>query len=287
VRSISTAMLAGIGKGYLLYYTVADIGLYFAFKFARNDLYYWMPLEGGMGLIVTFMGRLLIKVITDYTGCVHFRAAVEMGGFYWTVNMVLSVVVSFASVWLYFDEVGDEGGLQQDFAWRVVGGVSIAWIVLFAIFMMVINGAYWGTFYSTQTGNAWAQQAFLDKAAGPEKRATEIISFNRHMWQSIREDVREYFKENWETWEEEAEDWFDEYFIMGVDDDLLPPAVLRREKMAHGGGERSERRRRSSIGGFGEGPKGNPKMSPTAVLARALSPKRCESRSIVPVVSAA
>jgi len=100
---------------------------------------------------------------------------------------------------------------------------------------------YRKTFFSLQTGNEWAQSRFLNEENSDETRAT-IIARNRHLWQSIRPQVREWFKENWPRWIEEKPEWFNQVFISNVDDDLLPPEVLMLQNLM-GGGER----RRSSI----------------------------------------
>ena len=51
------------------------------------------------------------------------------------------------------------------------------------------------TFYSFQSANQWAQNYFLNEENSDETRAA-IIEINRRQWQSIRTQVREWFKEN-------------------------------------------------------------------------------------------
>jgi hypothetical protein len=88
VRSMSMALLAMVGSQWVLVYLVSDMGLYFTYKMLRRDLWHWMPLEGAASVMVSALERLVVKVLVDSTGVVQFRAAGEMGGCYWTFDMV-------------------------------------------------------------------------------------------------------------------------------------------------------------------------------------------------------
>jgi len=46
----------------------------------RRDFWYWLRLEGGASLATAVIERTLVKVVADFTGCVHFRHPFEMGG---------------------------------------------------------------------------------------------------------------------------------------------------------------------------------------------------------------
>ena len=101
---------------------------------------------------------------------------------------------------------------------------------------------YRATFFSLQTGNDYFQNYFL-KTGNTDQRRASIVKKNRHLWQSIRPQVREWLKENWPRWVEEKPEWFNQVFISNVDDDLLSPEVLVQQHQIAGGS-----RRRSSIG---------------------------------------
>ena len=80
--------------------------------------------------------------------------------------MMSALVVPFVAVPLYFANVGNsdadnddeglEGGgnrtLREKDAWILVGGVSVGWLVLFAVFLACMKKKYRKTFWSTQTG---------------------------------------------------------------------------------------------------------------------------------------
>jgi hypothetical protein len=88
VRSVSMALLAMVGGQWLLVYLVSDMGLYFAYKILRRDLWHWVPLQGAASVVQSVLERLVVKVLVDFTGVIQFRAAGEMGGSYFTFNMV-------------------------------------------------------------------------------------------------------------------------------------------------------------------------------------------------------
>jgi hypothetical protein len=88
VRSVSLALLAMVGSQWVLVYLVSDMGFYFTYKILRRDFWHWIPLEGAAELVVTVMERLVVKVLVSFTGVLQLRAAGEMGGCYWTFEMV-------------------------------------------------------------------------------------------------------------------------------------------------------------------------------------------------------
>jgi hypothetical protein len=88
LRGVSMALLVMTGWRYVATYFVADMGVFFAYKILRNDFWHWAPLTGMASVVVSVLLRLTFKVIADYTGVLFFRIALELGGCYWTFNMV-------------------------------------------------------------------------------------------------------------------------------------------------------------------------------------------------------
>ena len=91
VRSVSLALLAMVGGQWVLVYLVSDMGLYFVYKILRRDLWHWVPLEGAASVLESVLERLIVKVLVDFTGVIQFRGAAEMGGAFFTFNMVRAV----------------------------------------------------------------------------------------------------------------------------------------------------------------------------------------------------
>ena len=88
VRSVSMALLAMVGGQWVLLYLVGDMGLYFVYKILRRDLWHWIPLEGAASVVESVLERLIVKVLVDFTGVIQFRGAAEMGGCFFTFNLV-------------------------------------------------------------------------------------------------------------------------------------------------------------------------------------------------------
>ena len=55
IRSFSSALIMLVGKRYFAWYLLGDIVFYFALKIARNDLHYWLPIDGAPGFLFYFV----------------------------------------------------------------------------------------------------------------------------------------------------------------------------------------------------------------------------------------
>jgi len=67
-RSVGCALLAaspGGGK-VLLAFVGIEMLVYLAFKTARGDFYYWPRLDGAMAFILSFLTRMVVKVVVDF-----------------------------------------------------------------------------------------------------------------------------------------------------------------------------------------------------------------------------
>ena len=67
------ALLAAVNSTLLVYFVGGELILYLAFKMARSDFYYFLRLEGPFGFFASFLTRVIVKVIVDFSGCLHFR----------------------------------------------------------------------------------------------------------------------------------------------------------------------------------------------------------------------
>ena len=73
-RSIGYALLAAAGGATMVWSFVScEMLIYLAWKVLRGDFFYWFRVEGFLGFFGSFLIRVLVKVIVDFTGCVHFR----------------------------------------------------------------------------------------------------------------------------------------------------------------------------------------------------------------------
>jgi hypothetical protein len=235
-------MLMLVDKKYFVWYSACDIVIYFGQKIARGDFSYWVPVEGAFGIFTSFTMRLVVKTVTDYTGIVQFRGAAEMGGIYWSANMLAANAFPFAAVAFYFAKTAPGAVvLVKKTAWRIVGSLSGAWLVFFLLFLALMKKEYRGTFFSFETGNEWAMSFFLK--GDTDAKRVKPLRLNKRKWKKIRPQMKEFVLDNWERWEEENPDFFSEAFKKRVPDDMLPTVELKKQTVAGGG-----QRRRSSFG---------------------------------------
>jgi hypothetical protein len=223
----------------VLYCYLGDHALYLAYKIARRDLYHWVPLEGVTMVVESVIERVCIKAITDFTGVAQFRAMGEMGGIAWTYSQGVALAAPLVATHVYVNSSNN----HADDIWTVVGILSGSQIFFFACFLLLMKREFWGTFFSLQTGHAWAKENFVEGDTDELKAWT--LGCNKKLWMSIRDGVKAWTLENWERWEEEKPIWFTDGWKAQVDDDMIPAESLAR---MNGQGVI---RRRSSFGGVG------------------------------------
>eukprot|EP00518_Triparma_eleuthera_P022167 CAMPEP_0197568442 /NCGR_PEP_ID=MMETSP1320-20131121/37322_1 /TAXON_ID=91990 /ORGANISM="Bolidomonas sp., Strain RCC2347" /LENGTH=420 /DNA_ID=CAMNT_0043130717 /DNA_START=71 /DNA_END=1330 /DNA_ORIENTATION=+ len=80
------------GPSYVVLAIAAEHALYFFVKSSRNDLWYWIPVYGCLGIMKSIIARFVIKVVADFTACVQFRHPNEVGGLYWSMTLLLTAV---------------------------------------------------------------------------------------------------------------------------------------------------------------------------------------------------
>jgi len=73
-RSLGTAMIAaGAGQTVLLYFVAGEMLFYLQYKIMRHDFYWWPRVSGVRAVVFGFFVRIIVKIIVDYSGCLHFR----------------------------------------------------------------------------------------------------------------------------------------------------------------------------------------------------------------------
>jgi hypothetical protein len=249
-RCLGAALLMLTNKFYLFGFFAVDQGMYLGYKVARGDFDYWMPVDGGTGLFLSLLMRVIVKNIADFTGVVQFRAPGEMGGLYFTVNAVLCFALCFAALKVYFaSEVGKVSELNEDFATSAFFGLFGFWVLMAALFASLIKREYWGTFVGLETGTEWATKFFLEGKT--DKAKSKTVRLNKKKWRRIRGAVKDWVREGWWKWKEDKPEWFTDTWISKLPDDFIPGGEdrgalqqLRRKSSIFGGDKK-----RLSLGG--------------------------------------
>ena len=274
IRSLSAAVLLATSFSNFFLYLLLDHGLYFLQKILRGDFTYWVPIEGTVGVLLSFLFRHSVKLIVDFTCIVHFRSAAELGGMFWLANLFISLVLAYACVFLYYSQDQEDDKYFMPRASALVGlsALTVAWLVNFAVFIKVMKKEYRGTFLSTQTGASFSRDYFL-RGKNDEVRAG---IFRRHQshWKSIRPAVKRWVQACWWKWEDDKPDWFNDWFVASVPDDMIPKeklAALEKEG-------RSRRSRRGSLVGASFGRKRSSNVDMALLLGNSMGGKVAEER---------
>jgi hypothetical protein len=136
----------------------------------------------------------------------------------------------------------EEAVMSESVAWMLVVSLVSSFTGVGLLFMLLINGKYRRTFYSTQTSTEWVC-SYFSKEGATDCSKMGIYTLRRAKWKHIREEVKEWTLANWERIEAESPEWFNTALVDQVEDEMIPAASLRKLKMSSGGS-----RRRSSLG---------------------------------------
>ena len=95
-------MLAATNKSLLIYILVGEMILYILFKFVRGEITTSTRIDSfKIKLIDSFFSHIIVKVIGDFTGYVHWRHPSMMGGAYYSANMIWAQAFLFVALHLY------------------------------------------------------------------------------------------------------------------------------------------------------------------------------------------
>ncbi|GMH80624.1 hypothetical protein TL16_g08626 [Triparma laevis f. inornata] len=202
----STAVFAYLG---------IDMALYLAYKLLRWDFYYWLPIYGLPGAFFAFWSRVIVKIVVDFTACVHFRHAYELGGSYFTFTFLTMPVDCFYFGSRYLEHVESDAGKSRQLpmvlnapqVYGFIGGVMALQVMTFVLFLRTINPEYIRTFYSSRSGNAQAMAAFYENNEDTHK--LENFNRNRHKWKKIKEEVLTWVNSKILEWNESQPEWWD------------------------------------------------------------------------------
>ena len=230
MRVISCSSLLYINQAWFSAYIGADMFIYLFFKIVRNNFRYWLRIDGLPGLFISLLTRVVVKFVNDFTLNPQFRHPMDVGGIYWTFNMIAHQLFCFVSVYLLqeFGEDIDEARVTA--LWIIVTALFIFTNANFCWFLTLINKKYLTTFFDMRTGKQFLCDLFRD--ASTDKEKFYIFSKHKSYYKSINKEIKEWLtEENWERWEENDDEednssWFNPKGISHIPEELLPPAVL-------------------------------------------------------------
>ena len=102
-------MLAVTDKNLLFAAVGGEILLYLLYKVARGELWIHFKVGGAVsGVFLSFTYRLVVKVIVDFTGCVHFRNPLELGALAFSLSMLWAQIFPFVTLTFFEDDDNKE-----------------------------------------------------------------------------------------------------------------------------------------------------------------------------------
>ena len=134
--------------------------IYIVFKSLRRDYRHWLRINGPLGLFASLLMRLVVKFVNDFTLNPQFRHQMDLGGAYWTFNMIAHQLFCFVSVYLLqeYGENVDEARVNA--LWIIVSTLFVITNVNFGWFLTLINKKYLITFFDTRTGQQFLCDVF-------------------------------------------------------------------------------------------------------------------------------
>jgi len=74
--------------------------LYLGYKVARRDFLWFLRAKGPFAVLMSFLERVAVKPIVDFSGCLHFRHLLELGGAAFSISMFWTQVFPFVALQL-------------------------------------------------------------------------------------------------------------------------------------------------------------------------------------------
>jgi len=113
-----------------------ELALYFLVKAVRRDLWYWFPLYGVSGGAVSFVARVIAKVIGEWIAVVQLRHLNEIGGFYFVLSLLVTITIGIIAA-DGFEKVGvgEEDTVTKEAVMKTMEACCIGMIVSFVVLL--------------------------------------------------------------------------------------------------------------------------------------------------------
>jgi hypothetical protein len=130
-RSLGCALTAeAVGKNYVGMMIVSELSLFILYKIVRNDFLYWINNKGIPRFFTSLLARIAAKIIADYTSLLLLRHPNELGGFYFSVNMLVGQVVMWIGIMLHCTKMDEDSANAYEWAVDGSGRCVFSYIVL-------------------------------------------------------------------------------------------------------------------------------------------------------------
>jgi len=229
-RTVGVALLTETDKMLPVKFIGGEMALYLLVKIVRGDFIWWPRIEGFDVPASSLLSRVIVKLVVDFSGCLHFRHPYEMGGLMFTMSVVWSQAMPFVALLLY---AGDDD-TRSNITIGLIVSITL-WLLLVLKFFCSIDLDFLHTFTSTKTAPQYVQDLFLTSEFDLEKFDAAFTTQESYT-RAIKAEVRAWVAANIEEWKRKKFDWFK---LEMIPDEFLPRDLLEAEGGA--------KRRRSSV----------------------------------------
>ena len=222
-QMLCMAVLYLAGWIFLAVYIGIDVLVFLAYKVVRRDFYFWGP---GFNIAGSIFPRVMIKLMTLVTGCLHLRHPFDLGGGYWAASNAACLLSWFVAIGIY-DRYGTVAKVDTKQLYALASALAGAWLLSGSGILLLMNREYVRTFYSLQSGCDAAMQTFtaapicFEDVAKQNKMRAVIFEYNERMWHKIRGDVERWVKDGYPAWKLESPSWLTSDMIGRVPDEWL------------------------------------------------------------------
>ena len=138
-------------------------------------------------MLATFFGRLMIKIMADWTACVQLRHANEVGGAYFSFTLTfMTAGIGMASALTYEEK---DGGVSKEVILNMMSIACAVLVLSYGLFLASINQGYVGTFFDSRSGNKFIQDQYAQALS--DKERIKIFEYNEAKWRgSIGGDIK-------------------------------------------------------------------------------------------------
>ena len=269
-RSVGYALLAASGGSKKMWlFVCGEMLLYLTWKVARRDFMYWVRVEGLFGFLTSIVGRVLVKVVVDFSGCLQFRHPYDLGGTAFSLSLLWAQAMPFVALWLYVGDEADDrdghlnitnfndndstsqqqpnangneenenvGELKKSSIAIILTCSLVLWLLTNVAFFCTIDLTYLSTFWGITTAPQYAVDLFL---TSQEDEIKFRLAFRKRKsyTKTIHAEIKDFVSANIDRWREEKPD----IHIKWIPDEMLPKDILTAE-----GGLSRRKRRRSSL----------------------------------------
>ena len=212
VRALSCIIIYTISKPILVAFYGFEQLFFWVYRAVRRDLVHWLPLDGVLLGLVGFIYPIFVNILSQWTSCCQFRCPTEVGGAYWTWNLLVTALVGMIAATFYEEEYGKDA-VDKTTLILIMSGSCLGIFLSFAALLFLVKKGYVHTFYDKQTATQYILDSYLREVSEErEMFKINIFSWQEAKWRAIiGDEVKAWLECRLPVWLNEQPVWFDDY----------------------------------------------------------------------------